>query len=81
MGFLMTKPTSYCLKHKTKGTMHFHPDDKTDDSGIVTISYSDGATHRSLTDGKITNIPHRTGIIRARRIWNAKIKEGWQKHD
>ena len=58
-----------------KGTMTFIP---SADNKVCRIVYSEGATHKSLTDGKITNEDSKTGIKRARTIWDDKMKKGWR---
>ncbi len=77
--------TQFSLTHPEHGKMVFVPqgdftksrDWKHENSVIVRIMYYDGATHKSLTDGQITSEDAKTGIKRARRIWDEKVQEGW----
>jgi len=70
------------------GTMEFIPQgdfskDRTQpipDNVVVRIIYTDGAEHKSLKDGKMTTEDALTGIMRARKIWDDKVKEGWSPH-
>jgi len=69
MGF---DTASHSITHPTLGKMIFEPDGE-----VVRIRYYNGATHKGLKDGKMTTEDSRTGIKRARTIWDEKIEEGW----
>ena len=70
---IKTNQQVHTLAHPTKGTMKFIPEG----DAVVRIVYYDGATHKSLKDGSDTTEDARTGIERARKIWNEKVQEGW----
>jgi hypothetical protein len=73
MGFDMNKPPNvYSITHPKYGKIVFEPD-----GDVVCIRYYDGALHKSLKNGELTTEDSRTGIKRARKIWDEKIEEGW----
>jgi hypothetical protein len=74
---MTTLPLQFELTHPSHGKMVFVPVGKGD---VVKILYYDGASHKSLTDGFKTTEDAKTGIKRARTIWNDKVKEGWTTH-
>ncbi len=70
MGY--TVSGSHSIIHPKYGKIVFEPD-----GDVVRIRYYDGAMRVSLADGSLTTEDSRTGIKRARKIWDEKIEEGW----
>ena len=67
--------TQFELTHPEHGRMIFctHPANV----DVVKILYRDGASHKSLETGFKTTDDSKTGTLRARTIWDDKVKEGW----